>query len=384
MTGILTAIAFLIIFSLLVLVHELGHFYAARKAKIKIEEFGFGLPPRAKKLWKDKKGTIFSLNWIPFGGFVKMLGEDATDEKTLKNPESFASKTLWQRTQVIIAGVTMNFLMAIALLTIAYTVGMKPFLVTEEDFQKHYEAGNINAETEIELSQVQADGPAALAGLKEGDVILLINNQEVLFADDVASIQKDQSQLEYLIMRDGVNYTYEVVPDELGKIGVGLIYSKFDLDVKKISYPFYRAPWEAVKTSFEYGKLTVVMFGKLLGNLAQFIMPKDVAGPVGIVQMTHRIVELGEFMELIKFTALLSISLAVINILPFPALDGGRLAFILYEAITRRKPSANLEAWLHGIGYIFLMGLILIITWNDLDRLLNFSGLWDNVMNLFS
>lgn len=383
MTGILTAIAFLIIFSLLVLVHELGHFYAARKAKIKVEEFGFGLPPRAKKLWKDKEGTIFSINWIPFGGFVKMLGEDATDEKILKDPNSFASKTVWQRLRVIVAGVTMNFAMAIILLTFAYIVGMKPFLVTEEDFKYHYQAGNILAETEVVVSQVIKNSPAELAGIQKDDIILEVNEQKIIFADDVISAQANQELSSYLILRNGNQILFEMKPNADGKMGIGLNYNKFDLEVKKITYPFYLAPWEALKTTFEYGKLTVVMFGQLLVNLTQFIMPKDVAGPVGIVQMTHKIVQLGEFMELVKFTALLSISLAVINILPFPALDGGRLVFLVYEGITRRKPSANAEAMIHGIGYLFLMGLILIITWNDLDRILHFSDLWSKFINLF-
>ena len=383
MTGILTAIAFLVIFSLLVLVHEIGHFLAARKAKIKVEEFGLGLPPRAKKLWKDKKGTLFSLNWIPFGGFVKMLGEDATDEETLKNPDSFASKTLWQRFTVIVAGVTMNFIMAFVLLTIGFTIGMKPFLVTPEDFKKHYEAGNIIGNPQVTIEQVIEGGPAENAGVQVGDVVQKINGQQILYNSDILAMQAGSEEISYEVLRGEEILTFTMTPDAEDKVGVSL-NSFFEIDeIKNVRYPFYIAPWEALKKSAELGGLTVKMFGQLLVNLTKFIAPKDVAGPVGIVQLTHEIVKVGEFMELVKFTALLSISLAVINILPFPALDGGRLVFIIYEAVTRRKPSATVEAYMHGIGYLFLMGLILIITWNDLDRILNFSGLWSKFIALF-
>jgi len=383
MTGILTAIAFLIIFSILILIHEFGHFIAARKAKIKVEEFGLGLPPRAKTLWKDKLGTIFSLNWIPFGGFVKMLGEDATDEKVLNNPDSFASKSLWRRFTVIVAGVTMNFLLAIFLLTIGYTVGMKPFLVTQEDFLKNYEEGNIIGNPLIAIEKVIENSAAAEAGIQTGDIIQEINGAEIEFDSNILEMQTEETTITYEILRDDEVLTFEMIPDTGGKVGVSLS-SGFDVEeIKKIRYPFYQAPIEALKVSARLSYLTVDMFGQLLVNLTKFVLPKDVAGPVGIVQMTHKIVEIGEFMELIKFAALLSISLAVINILPFPALDGGRLVFIIYEAITRRKPSVTVEAYIHGIGYLFLMGLIVVITWNDLDRILNFSGLWEKFMAFF-
>ena len=383
MTGILTAIAFLVIFSLLVLVHEIGHFVAARKAKIKVEEFGLGLPPRAKKLWKDKLGTLYSLNWIPFGGFVKMLGEDATDKKALDDPESFASKSLWRRFTVIVAGVTMNFIMAIVLLTIGFTIGMKPFLITPEDFQHHYEVGNIVGSPSLAIQDVIEGGIAAESGILSGDVIKKINGQNIEIDSDVLEMQASLPTITYEILRGTELLTFEMTPDEDNKVGVSL-NSGFDVEeIKDVRFPFYQAPIEALKTSAVLGFLTVDMFGQLIVNLTKFVMPTDVAGPVGIVQMTHKIVEVGDFMELIKFTALLSISLAVINILPFPALDGGRLVFIVYEAIARRKPSPTIEAYIHGIGYLFLMGLILVITWNDLDRILNFGGLWDKFISLF-
>lgn len=383
MTGIFTAIAFIIIFSALVLIHEIGHFFAARKAKIKVEEFGLGLPPRAKTLWKDKMGTIFSLNWIPFGGFVKMLGEDATDPKLIQDPNSFANKSIWQRFSVIVAGVTMNFILAIFLFTIAFIIGMKPFILSEADFKKEYLNGNIIGTPQIIVNEIQTGSPAENAGLKKEDLILKINNQDILFAEEVSLLQKEQTSVVYTIQRGEDVLDISLQPNQAGKVGIGLSAGFDIIEIKKIQYPFYQAPWEAIKISAKISVLTVQMFGDLLINLTQFIMPKDVAGPVGIVQMTHKIVELGEFVELIKFAALLSVSLAVINILPFPALDGGRLLFIIYEAIFRRKASAELEATIHGFGYLFLMGLILIITWNDLDRLLNFSVFWEKIITLF-
>ena len=239
-------------------------------------------------------------------------------------------------------------------------------------------------EFQVVIQEVLEGSPANNSGLQANDIVLSIEGKQIQSSDDILNLQLNKDVVNYEIMREEEILNLDVSPDENGKIGIALNpFLKIE-EIKKIQYPFYIAPWEALKTSAELGKLTVVMFGKLLVNLTQFVMPKDVAGPVGIVQMTHRIVELGEFMELIKFTALLSISLAVINILPIPALDGGRLVFLGYEAITRRKPSPEVETMIHGIGYIFLMGLILVITWNDFNRIFHFSDLFNKLISVFS
>ena len=278
----------------------------------------------------------------------------------------------------------MNFVMAVFLLTIGFSFGMKPFIITEADLMEHYEAGNIVGEFQVVIQEVLEGSPANNSGLQANDIVLSIEGKQIQSSDDILNLQLNKDVVNYEIMREEEILNLDVSPDENGKIGIALNpFLKIE-EIKKIQYPFYIAPWEALKTSAELGKLTVVMFGKLLVNLTQFVMPKDVAGPVGIVQMTHRIVELGEFMELIKFTALLSISLAVINILPIPALDGGRLVFLGYEAITRRKPSPEVETMIHGIGYIFLMGLILVITWNDFNRIFHFSDLFNKLISVFS
>ena len=166
---VLTGIVFILVFGVLILVHEWGHFYAARRAGIKVEEFGFGLPPRA---WGIKKGeTIYSLNWIPFGGFVRLYGEDSYDPKLLHDERSFVSKNVWQRTKVIVAGVVMNFILAILLLTIGFSVGMVPFPGSPE----FADAVTVEA---VVVNRVLPAG-AAEGFLKAEDKILKIEGREI-------------------------------------------------------------------------------------------------------------------------------------------------------------------------------------------------------------
>ncbi|MBN1258381.1 site-2 protease family protein, partial [Candidatus Peregrinibacteria bacterium] len=169
---ILTVIAFIVIFSLLILVHEWGHFFAARKAGIKVEEFGIGLPPRAKKLFKDKKGTLYSFNWIPFGGFVRLFGEDSHDPKVLRDRKSFASKTKWARSAVILAGVFMNFVLAWMLITVGFSFGMKPFMVTDADLARGIEQGVVEAQKVLLVHEILPGSPLAGTDVRTGDVII--------------------------------------------------------------------------------------------------------------------------------------------------------------------------------------------------------------------
>lgn len=368
---LLTTIAFIIIFSVLVLIHEWGHFAAARKAKIKVEEFGFGLPPQAKALFKDKRGTVYSLNWIPFGGFVRLYGEDSSDPKVLKSKESFASKTLWQRTTVILAGVFMNFLLAWFLITIGFIFGTKPFLATNADFERAIESGIVQAEQSFLIQDILETSPLMEVGVKENERIISLNGNKVSNETRLSELIKPSQDVS-LTVRDeeGIDRIVKVKSNEQGKIQAVLSLENQVTEVKNISYPFYIAPFQAV---YEVGRLSVLttqMLGSVVSNLVgKFAVPEGVAGPVGIFKMTERHAEQG-LMALIQFTALLSISLAVINVMPFPALDGGRFLFIIFELITRRKPNAKWEAIIHSVGFILLMVLILVITWNDILTLI--------------
>lgn len=366
---IITIIAFLVVFSILILVHELGHFVMARKAGIKVEEFGLGLPPKAKKLFKDKKGTEYTLNWIPFGGFVRMYGEDSSDPKVIKDNKSFASKSLLRRTSVIIAGVVMNFVLAWVIITIGFTVGMKPFLVTPSDLEKGVESGIVEVQDVLYIHEIMPDSVLAETDLESGDAIVRFNDNPVPVSTELSGLISPNEIVRLAIIRDGKESILDVQVGSDGQLGFVISDEQMVLNVKNVRYPFYTAPYHSIKEVGRLSVLTVKMLGDVVISLvAKFTVPDGVAGPVGIAKMTHHFVQQG-FMALLQFTALISISLGVINIMPFPALDGGRFLFIIFEAVTRRKPNAKWEGIIHSTGFILLMILIFVITWNDIINL---------------
>lgn len=369
---ILTIIAFVIIFSVLVLVHEWGHFAAARKAGIKVEEFGVGLPPKAKTVFTDKKGTLYTLNWIPFGGFVRLFGEDSSDPKILKDKKSFASKTLWQRTQVIVAGVFMNFVLAWLLIAIGFTVGMKPFVVTEQDIKRGVEAGYIESTRGYYVHEVMENSGFTGSDFQAGSFIVEINGDKITQKTSLSEIIQpgERVEIKYYDSTGSELKTIIANANEEGKLGIMIGLQDRVGNIKVIRYPFYIAPFKAIQEVGRLSYLTVDMLGRVVSNLVgQLTIPEGVAGPVGIFRLTGQYAQEG-IMSLIQFTALLSISLGVINIMPFPALDGGRFLFIVFELITRRKANAKWEAIIHSVGFMLLMILILIITWNDIADLL--------------
>lgn len=368
---LITIISFVVIFSLLVLVHEWGHFAAARKAGIKVEEFGIGLPPKLKSIYKDKKGTIYSLNWIPFGGFVRLFGEDSSDPKILKDKKSFASKTLWQRTTVIVAGVVMNFILAWVLITIGFLQGMQPFLATQADIERGISNNTIEAEPSFYVHEVLEGSPSYGSDLKVGSYLIAINGQSVNEDLVLSEIIKPNQEVQLTYSNGEKTNKLTIKSDENGKLGLKLSYQNRITKINEIKYPIHIAPLKALKEVGRLSYLTVSMLGNVISNLVNdFSVPDGIAGPVGIFKLTGKYAQEG-IMALIQFTALLSISLGVINIMPFPALDGGRFLFIIYEVITRKKPNAKWEAIIHTIGFAILMLFILIITFNDI---LNISG----------
>ncbi len=367
---LITIFAFIVIFSILVLVHEWGHFYFARRAGIKVEEFGIGLPPKAKKFYKDKKGTIYTLNWIPFGGFVRLFGEDASDSKALKSKESFASKSILRRSMVICAGVFMNFVLAWFLLSIALTVGMKPILVNEADIQKASEAGLISAQDVLYVSEIAPDSPLAETNLAAGDLISAIDGRPVPLVENIGQRIKPGHPVTLTILREEREGKLTVMPDASGKLGFAVANMPYILFIKDLQYPVYKAPFVAVREVGRLSYLTLNMLGDVVVSVvAKLTVPDTVAGPVGIAKLTAQFMQEG-VVAMMQFLALLSISLGVINIMPFPALDGGRFLFIIFEVVLRKRPSPKWEATIHGIGFILLILLIFLITWNDIANLL--------------
>lgn len=451
MTIFLTILAFIIIFSLLIFIHELGHFTAAKRAGVKVEEFGFGLPPR---LFGVKRGeTIYSINWVPFGGFVRMLGED--DGKASKSKRSFANQPLRTQAWIVCAGVVMNLLLAFFLLTVGFWVGIEPLLVDEEDFYNGIREGVVELELgaaeseeetlfvprlvdattgevlakvngELVLNQedfesvlmgassaeltfyseeagefqrsfdfqsgyvlvayVEEGSPAEEAGLQERDKILQVDGQPVYTAQQLIEANKNAAEgmVRYSVEREGELLEFNIPLMEGGRVGIGLgevepSYSGLELyvspvehtllGIENVRYGLFKAPLVAVNELWRLGKLTAVMFVGVLGNfLSGGSVPDGVAGPVGIAQMTFISVQAG-FAATLRFVALLSLSLGVINILPFPALDGGRLLFIVAQGVSGKKANPRLEQWIHSAGFLLLLAFIAYITFNDIVNL---------------
>jgi len=327
---------------------------------MEVEEFGFGIPPRLYK-WK-KFGTLVTLNAIPIGGFVRVKGGDsfAVDKKDFKDPKNYHSKTWWQRFWFISAGVIMNFILAVFILAICYMVGMKPLPGTDlYENSRKFEG--------ILVSEVMKDSPSEKAGLEKGDLILKVDGikfQETSFLID--HIKSSENKINLLILRDKEELNIDIKPNEEKKIGVYMGISEDIQEVRLLPHKaFYYA---AYNTAFIAKETFFGIFNLFVGILTKFVIQEGVAGPVGMVSITHQVAQVG-IIPLLQFAAILSISLGVINLFPFPALDGGRLLFLGAELIIRRRVSPRIEAYVHMVGFALLMLLFVVVTYKDIARL---------------
>lgn len=376
---LVTLISFIIILSVLVIIHELGHFLVAKKLGIKVEEFGVGFPPRAfsKKIGE----TVYSINWLPVGGFVKLYGEDSAGggkvslpESRIKNKElskdkissdyklpttnyelarAFYSRPLWQRIMVVTAGVIMNFVLAVVLISFLFSTQGVP-LPTEH----------------IIISAVSNNSPAEIAGLQKNDRILRINGQEISKTDVFISETKKLkgTEVTLLVERKGNEFMTKLTPrvnapKNEGAMGVAIT----NIEIKK--YAWYEAPVYGTIEASKFSWLILSGLGGMVKDLfTGGIKPESVAGPIGVAQLTGEAVRAGWF-AILWFVALLSLNLAVLNIMPIPALDGGRFFFMIVELVTRRKVSAKYEGYAHAVGLVALLSLMAVITLLDLSRL---------------
>lgn len=369
MSVFITILAFILVLSVLVLIHELGHFLVAKKLGIKVEEFGFGFPPR---LFGIKRGeTLYSINLLPVGGFVKLFGEDSAGggsvkqtkrEKDLSKQQlkrAFYARPIWQRFAVVVAGVVMNFLLAVIL--ISYLFAVQGVAIPSKN---------------IHVTEVLKNTPASAAGLQVGDVITQINGNKVATTDTfIKEIKADKGKAILLgIERNGKNFTVSVTPRTVspegqGPIGVGIS------NITVTKYPWYKAPFYGTLEAFKFSWMIVSGLGSMVVNLVfHGTKPEGVAGPVGVAQLTGQAVSYG-LNATLWFTALLSINLAVLNVLPIPALDGGRLFFIIIEAVTRKKVNPKYESYSHAVGLAVLLGLMILITVFDIVRVISGQSL---------
>ncbi len=369
MTVVVSALAFILLLTLLIIIHELGHFTLAKIFKIEVEEFGFGLPPRAMTLFK-KSGTIFSLNWIPFGGFVRLKGENEMNLEKRFVPGSFASASIPARLLILSGGVVMNFSLAFVLLTIGFSVGrwVPNFYSSIEELQIAAEKGEISLETGVYITEVLPGSPAAKAGIVKDSAIQSIDGVSVARPEDVIALQKGKQQVTYQLM--------EGKEQQIRKIDVQLVDGKSGVAISpfaaKLSAPI-RSVGKATQLA---GKETVFMTEQTVKGIYQLFksltttghIPEGITGIVGIAVLTHSSVQEG-FMTYLRLVALLSLSLAILNILPLPALDGGRILFVFMEMVIRRPLNQRFELITNAIGFFLLIGLIIIITFNDVIHL---------------
>jgi regulator of sigma E protease len=375
-----TIVTTLIVLSILILVHELGHFFAAKKTGIGVEEFGLGYPPRI--IGKKIKGTLYSLNMIPFGGFVKLTGEEIEEAERIKEKKkSFWGKSKKVRTGVIVAGVLANFLLAIVCFSIVYSLSGIP---TKTD--------------QVKVLEVSENSPAAQAGFMAGDLILAVNEKAVTSMEAFITIVEENKgkEIRVKVAREennpcqeevlgGMSFSCEggnlilfVVPREeppQGEGSLGVVIS--EMEMKK--YPFWQMPFfgtrEGLREAFGWTRLVVEGVSSMISNLVtKGRIPKEIAGPVGILQITSTVARSG-ILTILQFIGVLSINLAVLNILPFPALDGGRLIFIGYEVVTGKKPNPKIEHWVNLVGIMVLMFLLVLVTLNDLQRIIETTSL---------
>jgi len=349
---VVTLIIFLLILGLLIFVHEGGHFVAAKLSGIKVEEFGMGFPPRIFGIRRGE--TLYSLNWIPLGGFCKMLGEEEPSE-----PRSFASKRPAVRFMTLFAGSLMNAIFPIIFLTIAFMV------------PRQVEVGN------VVIDQVAPDSPASAAGIAPGDTLLGINGHTIQNIGDVIyDINLDMGNKITLELKDadGNLKTATVVPrwnPPPGQGAVGIQMSMVPTGNITQRDPF----WKAVPKSISSIKDTFVLMGNQITSWFAQKKAPEVTGPVGIFQLTGEVKAAGPS-YLLQFIAFISMNLAIVNILPLPALDGGRIAFVLLEVVRRgKRVSPRTEGLIHYIGFVMLIALILVISYYDIVRVIRGGSL---------
>lgn len=372
----LTILIFILVLGVLIFVHELGHFLTARRNGIKAEEFGFGFPPRIfgmvfddfTKKYRWVKGnetvesphTVFSLNWIPLGGFVRIKGEDR-ESVTANDPDSFVNKSAWIRFKVLVAGVVMNFLLAWVLFSVVLMLGFPEQIDPSKRAQYPM--------TEVQILQVQPDTPAEAMGLQAGDVLKRL---------DTTPIRNLEMVTEYINLHKGKQVAVTIergdktltlrgtprvdVPEGEGSLGISFSETAI------VQYGFFEAILKGAEQTYIKTVEIFTVLGVMIGSLFTGSETKvDIAGPVGIVYLTKQMTELG-LVYLLYFAAILSINLGIINALPIPALDGGRILFVLIEKLKGSPVSQKVEGYVHQVGFIALLLLMVWVTFYDVLR----------------
>lgn len=362
----MSAILFIIVLGVLIFVHELGHFLVAKWAKIRVDEFAIGFPPRIVSFVRGE--TRYALNLIPFGGYVKIFGENPDDASLAEGAtDSFVHKSKWIQAAVLIAGVTFNVVFAWLLFSVSFMSGF-PAIVTDDNRAQVTEPQTV-------ITSVLPDSPAATAGLAIGDVVYMLEvpDKAVLGQPSVEGVQKfiethGTEPITIVVERDEALLPITVEPTDgivEGKPAIGIAMNL----IGELNLGFFAAIGEGATT-------TLTMMRDIAVGLATFITDivrgqaqfDQVAGPVGIAGLVGDASEFG-FMYLLGFTAFISLNLAVLNMIPFPALDGGRLLFVLIEGVTRKQIKPVVANTLNAVGFALLLLLMVVVTVSDVLKL---------------
>jgi len=344
---LVTIVAFLVIFSVVVFIHELGHFAVAKLAGTKVEEFGFGYPPRLLRIAK-RGDTEYTINAIPIGGFVRVVSDDNPTD-----PRSMARRSPWVRGAFLLAGPFMNVVLAALLFALSFAMGV---LMPVKG-------------PGVGVYEVALNSPAAQAGLQVGDTILAVDGQAVNSVPDLQ--QRIQARLDQdvalVIQRNGkvLSQPIHLVPRSVHPENEGAMGIVTGDPLQRVSHPI----WQAIGLGLQRTGLTAVSIIAGLVAMVRGEVPADLTGPIGIAQMTAQVAKSG-LAQLVEWTAFLSINLFIINLLPFPALDGGRLVFVVLEILRGgRRIDPQKEGVVHLLGIVVLLGFFLVISYFDLARL---------------
>ena len=342
---LLTLASFFGVLIILILAHELGHYFFAKLFKVRVEEFGVFLPPR---LLSFKKGeTTYSLNAIPFGGFNKLAGED--DPKV---SGSLAGKSVPVRFVVLSAGSIMNLILPFFLLALSFMI-------------PHAEATDT-----VVVSQVAANSPAATAGLEVNDIIVAVNGTEIHSVGTYSQISKENYGVPITITlkkTNGLSRDVSLIPRANPPAGEGATGVALGYATITKYYPIWEAVPKGVVRYWDF----LVLYKNGIVETVKGTIPFEVSGPVGIAQATGEVARMG-WTPLLQFAALISINLGVVNLLPLPALDGGRNIFVLIEWLRRgKRVSTKVQQIVHGVGFMLLLSLIVLVSFKDILRIVH-------------
>ena len=344
----MTLIYFILILGVIILIHEFGHFIFAKKAGIYVYEFSIGMGPRIFKWTRKNDETEYSIRLIPIGGFVQMAGEEIEDDPEVPKDKKFSAKTFGQKFMTVIAGIMNNFLLAIFLYFIIALFTGAP-------------------QNKAIVGEISKDYPAYTSGLQTGDRILKLNGKDASTYDTLAlQLQVNTGEdITLEVERDGKNIEVELTPKKVKENGEGIYRYGFAI-TDKVETGFFASLKYAFSKTFSLIHQMILIIGYLItGNLGI----NALSGPVGIFGIVGTAADAGIW-SVLSLIALLSVNVGFINLSPIPAFDGGRLIFIIIEKIKGKPVGPKLENTIHAVGLFLLMALMLLITYNDIIRLI--------------